>query len=529
MSALVTQATSDQPEVVFFTDHSPQMKQIVAVLSSQGVTITSFAQEKLRDQAALELCKRAYRVIIWFNPTRSNELERVSAALGALPQLQFLIPVITPCRSPAPELRVWSETSERQSAFLSQLLTLFPQIQCVFLRDVLELGALSPLEQLLQQLPHPQLFIPELTVAPCSLEASLDLLQHLVFHPSRSSSLIQGAELRCDSLLSQAKMLYENIHQQQFSLTSTQVDTTQIIPFHVAIEQTQFSLEAFLNIYSKTLPSPQNWHSLFSLPTLVVPQPDLVVEPAAEEVVPTPPLNIPAPVKKDVGDVIADITSLFANSYREHKTVRTKKVTEVVRVVSKKKKKNTALFLIGLVSTGVTLGIIFLGVVFLSNLKLTQRTLLAALPHLLEDSPKGIEQNPWHERWYSLLTLQTDSYGSLLDIPIISKAEKILSLTTVLREYDVLLPQALQTEQTLIQHLFGQTDSDITLLAQNATTQSQKTYDLLATLETELYTILSESPEDQALQTALSDKLTQMRSTMGLQQQIVPLIPALTG
>ncbi|PIR61312.1 MAG: hypothetical protein COU68_00055, partial [Candidatus Pacebacteria bacterium CG10_big_fil_rev_8_21_14_0_10_45_6] len=527
MSALLTQAINDQPEVVFFTDENSHTKQIVAALNTQGVTISCFAQDKLQDKHVQELCQRAYRVLLWLDPTQTTDLRQIAATLGRFPQLQFLIPLITPCNTPALQLRLWQEVSNRQAHFLSELTALFPETQLIFIRDLLDGGALSPLAQVFAQLPATELLSPELEIAPCSLQTALEHLQHVVFHPSRLSVVIQGPDIACSELLIQAKTLYENIHQTQLALNPIQVETTKLISFHVSVKKVLFSLSDFVKNYIKTLPSPQQWQPLFVLPTVTAEQP---VEEVAEEMeISAIEPEVIAPPKKEVMDVVGDITSLFANSYREHKTTRTKKVVAVETVITKKKRKNTALFLVGLISTGITLGMLFLALFFWLSVTLTQRTVLAELPSLLQDDAPPPTQSVWQQRWYSLLALQADSYGSMIDIPMISKAEKIISLAKILREYTETLPQARQTEQTLMQHFFGQTDSDISLLAQNATTQSQTAYELLATLESELFNILGESSEDQELQTALSIKLTDLRSAVGLQQQIVPLLPALSG
>ncbi|OGJ39221.1 MAG: hypothetical protein A3A82_00245 [Candidatus Pacebacteria bacterium RIFCSPLOWO2_01_FULL_47_12] len=524
MPALVTQATSDQPEVVFFTDASASTKQIVAALTAQGVTVSCFEQSRLSDERVLTLCQAAYRVIFWFDPTRDNSLEAVAHHLGSLTQLQFLIPLITPCFTPAPQLKLWQETSRRQAAFLVQLNTLFPQTQCIFLRDILEGEKSSPLTQVFIQSPQAELLCPELLITPTALRPALERAQHFVFHPSRMSRVIQGAEIACVDLVSRAKTLYEQLHQHTWSLASAAVETTTPIPFYVSTEVVELSLAKHLAAYVKNLPSPQRWLPLFALPAV---QTEEHIEQLTPVVVSQP--STPPKTPQVATDILTDITKLFSNSFYEHKTTRTKKIDQVATKIIKKKTKNTVLFLLGLISTGITLGILFLATFFWLSVSLTQRAVLAVLPSLLTEELEQSPQNSWQQRWHALLTIQADSYGSLLDIPIISKAEKIISLAEALRAYGEILPQARQTEQTLVQHVFGQTDSDIGLLAQNATTQSQSAYELLATLESQLTNVLTDSENDQALQASLSNKLVELRSGVALGQQIIPLLPLLGG
>jgi len=510
MSALVTQEISDQPEVVFFTETNAVAKQLVSTLATQGVIVHSFAFAAVYEKSTQALCNSAYRVIFWLDPTRETALEIITREIGQLPQLQFVIPLITPCFSPAPELKTWQEISQRQAVFFTRLNYLFPQTQCVFLRDVLDSGAFSPLSQVFSQVPQGELLAPELTIAPCMLQPAFEKTQYILFHPTRTSRVIQGADVGCIDLVGRAKSLYEQVHQTTLQLSTVVVETTAPIPFHATQSMLNSSLDEALKTYMQNLPSPQHWVPLFSLP---LSEPEVQKQRAV--VVQT--------------DVIADITNLFSHSHFKHKTTRSKKIDQVTTKITKKKKKNTALFLLGLISTGITLGIVFIGAFFWLSVTITQRSVLSALPHLLSDEFEQSAQNTWQKQWYSLLSLQTDSYGILLDIPIISKAEKIISLAHTLQSYNEIVPQALQTEQTLIQHLFGQTDSDISLLAQNATTQSQSAYELLATLESELSNVLGESELDQALQATLSDKLGELRSSVALQQQIIPLLPTLSG
>ncbi|PIY80307.1 MAG: hypothetical protein COY80_03505 [Candidatus Pacebacteria bacterium CG_4_10_14_0_8_um_filter_42_14] len=506
-AALTTTTVAEVPHLVFIGDNELQ-RALIASFSREEVTHSVFALSDALSLGIDQDLQSAYKIVFYVDwKAKSYQLKELAHLLAFYNQAVLLIEVNSTKKNP-----------------VQDLVSLFPNAQFLFIRDLVSSSS-SPLRQFSKLIPTGIVPQVECKIAPLSLSDLVTPLRSVLFRSSKAGVIFVGTEIAAAEAASLIAATYNQYHQTNLVLQLHSFSPLELLPMSVSEQKIHSNPTEIITAFVRSLPSLSNW------PVATLPAP------VEEKVAISKPKKMPAreteklvleplrPAPKE--SVFSEITSLFANSHQQEKQQKTSVVTKVSAVISKKKRKNTALFFAGLISTGIALGVLCLVGVFVVSVRLTERAARSLVLHVVESEELAQEESS--VGWFDFLTLQANSYGSFIDIPMITNAEHTLSIIQSLLNYSQVMPRARESQRMLFQHVVGQVDSDVGVLAQNVTTQAQRAYELLSTLDSELTTASFMNEDDESIVSKLQARLVSERTALVLQQQLLPLLPEMTG
>ena len=505
-SVLTTTTVAETPHIVFFGKNEV----LNALGASFGREEVTYSTHSISDSITSEIAqqlRQAYKIIVYIDwKAKNHHLKELSQVLSSYHQLVLLIEVSSTKKQP-----------------VQDLVFLFPSAQFLFIRDLVSSGS-SPLRQLSSLIPTGVVPQVDCSIAPLSLSDIISPLRAAIFRSSKAGIVFVGTQISAMDAAVLIASTYDQYHQTKLLLKPHSFSPHELLPMTVAEQKISSNPREIIIDFVRTLPSLSNWpiqETPKPIDKKIVPV--QIATPEKEEVVLKPLKSVPPPKES----VFSEITTLFATSHKQEKQQKTSVVTKVSAVISKKKRKNTALFFAGLISTGVALGVLCLVGVFMLSVRLTEGAARSLVLRVVESEDFSDEESSIG--WFDFLTLQANSYGSFIDVPTITNAEHTLSIIQSLLNYSQVVPQARESQRMLFQDVVERVDSDACVLAANITTQAQRAYELLSTLDSELTTASFMKEDDDSVISKLRARLVSERTTLALQQQLLPLLPEMTG
>lgn len=505
-SALTTTTVAEIPHIVFLGKNEV-LNALSVSFGREEVTHSTYSISDSISSEAEKNLKKAYKIILYIDwKAENHHLKELSRSLSSYSQVVLLIEISSTKKQP-----------------VQDLIFLFPNAQFLFIRDLASSSS-SPLRQLSNLIPTGVVPQVECKIAPLSISDVILPLRATIFRSSKAGIVFVGTEIPAMVAAALIASTYDQYYQTKLILKPHSFFPHELLPMTVSEQKINSNPQETIINFVRGLPSLSNWPTQNPPKTpekKVATTQEITREP--EKVVLKPLKPVPAPKES----VFSEITSLFATSHKQEKQQKTSVVTKVSEVIRKKKRKNTALFFAGLISTGIALGVLCLVGVFMLSVRLTESAARSLVLSVVDSEKFADEESSIG--WFDFLTLQANSYGSFIDVPIITNAEHTLSIIQSLVNYSQVMPQARESQRMLFQHVVGQVDSDASILAQNVTTQAQRAYELLSTLDSELTTASFMKEDDDSVISKLQSRLVSERTTLALQQQLLPLLPEMTG
>lgn len=581
-----TTIVSEQPDVFVIAPDSVHRSSLLSILSTQDVTLHTFSEEELIDQAYK--LQQAYRVI-WLNThtTVTPALQKITSALEQASSLDVIQPLLSPLETDQGSVfTVWENYARQQQVVLEHCNAVLTHARFFIIRDCVDITSHSPLIHMVQRLSEAVVLYPDIEIAPQTFDDALQGIIQKLFDPrARRSISVHGNRHEGVEVAQELANQYESYHSITLNCQVEHVRALPLLPFRCDEVVLPVDLSDTVARFSRALPSPNAWDSVPQVSPLPTPKTQNFEEGADQQSlkpinqVPALNRNTPASIvpkapsrlarftgrkqrtqqlqgqtqpqfRDDTQETITqqqketenkipeqdfnlsdEVHRLFASSHLKKKQVRKQVVTQQTKKITKKTRKNTVLFYGGMFFTGIGLGVLALLGVFYVTLNSLESTLTEVVTQITSD--EAVSESQWQSlgRKERIVAVQAESYGALFSTPWISEAESFLKAGDLLREYEETRFKANESLNLLVSQFLGTGAGDTALLAQNVGLNAQKQYDLLSELESQLQ-VLPINEEVDSFQESIDSfaaDLESKRKFLLIQQQLESILPTLSG
>lgn len=231
-----------------------------------------------------------------------------------------------------------------------------------------------------------------------------------------------------------------------------------------------------------------------------------------------------------------DTLSVSDELERIFKTPRTtQKVERIENSIRKQKKiqhtskRRKVLFYGGLTFIGAGLGVVFL----LSTFWLSQWWLRSALLSYIQEktSEKTLSAHTQSSLAWStqILKVQTQSYGAVFDLQAISEASALVDVGEHALRAEEVLTAVDDDVVRLVLTILGTGVEETTSLLTKVHAQAQQAYESVSFIQAGLEQINIDDGEHEKTIESFKTSLSSLNKSLGIEQQLQPILPALTG
>ena len=493
--------------------------------------------------------------------------------------------------------QTWHAVSRLQEEAILNINTDFSDALFIFAENIPHRGV-SPLEYLMLHLEKGTVYDPDCDLSLLSLESFVTEAVPFFFRPSLQQSIVFSGEIKSSTVMADevvrlqaayfSKKLFKRTESlspqssipflvQEKTIHTPSLETSinaftrsfrgvsRLVPLSEVVEQYPSPLEK-MTVTSSTgnqQPAP-NQSSLpsFSQPTTLntesphlSPREEVLAgsqsqefEPNTQQVsaqeatnqsetIQNPRIEKVDPrekVETEPFDVNTELSKIFQVPRTAEKVSRVQNMAKSEIEFTQKSKNKKVLFYGGLGFIGLGIGVICLFLLFLGTQFFVKRQLFALARDAVQQNTIDPESWTELETSTSFLQVQAKTYGSFLDLAVVSDAEHIVDVSSQLTTMSGFL-KSLETD---VEQLYGVlagtevgTTETISLLATDMASRAETAYQNLSLVRAGIEQIpfSGDSDEKEAILTAYQDKIDELRTALSLQRQVLPLLPELFG
>ena len=507
------------------------------------------------DQALKELIQEAHKIV--FDVSQCPLQNRQ-------PLIELLLPHQNKVKLVLPMYSFWDETivgeiPHWQTAMRWQLTHIqhwasaLPEVDIVFVRDILDWSADSLFVSLITQYWSDQLaHIPS---GKCSVALKADLILMLLNEcgaPTGGSVLLQGSEQTISTVFIKAISLYESMYRVKITTQPVSTKAGSLLPFECKVREVKTNLNQITNALVGILPTPTQLEQQNNLfleqihtiksdpwfqtetapapsppPPLAVTSTPIVTSQQREQLLllnqvlpqvkpqPSPPTTPVLNEEEKEQQLKEDIKKIFTTqgkSLHQKKTVQKSKQRKVIK---KKSRKRKMVFYLGLVF--VSLGLLLAGL--LGSLQLTQQLVRQELVMVARqvDESNNVTTETLQDgrlRWLlQVMKPQQQLLSAIFSLPVLDSSKTLLEASYQLQEGVRLQEVAREKAVLLYKIAVGQERADLSQRIQ----ELQTTTEQQATLSQDFEYSTSQLPE--VMTTPLASAAAKLFSSQNQHQQ----------
>jgi len=220
-----------------------------------------------------------------------------------------------------------------------------------------------------------------------------------------------------------------------------------------------------------------------------------------------------------------EIERIFGKTRVSEKTKRIRKIVVSTKKQTKKTKRRTKFFKIGVGVSVIALVSLFFFIIFVSSSKLLEKQVVKNMnSSFLELEEKGNFLG-------SLVTLQTNLYASIFDSVALNKVEMIAKVNNEVRQTVNMLLEVNEGTQKQVLSIFSANDEDINILIQNQALKVNKLYEKLSSIQALLKQVefnVKDIDQNKVVN-EFEDKINEIRQKQAVYLQLQPILPSLLG
>lgn len=571
MSRLVTQLVTDEPEIVLLGENTSLKSFLADALSSKNVDVNLIDINEL--DSKINLLNSAYKVLWIANQDKNPEkyiplLQKLSEIKS---QLIVVLPVFTGINSCSSNLlKEWVEDTKKQLQFIVDCNYYLQSASFIFGQNIIfENIDLSIFNYILMASKNNVLVDIISSFDFISPEDFAENATDLIFNPKKQISyLVKGKKTNSTAFISLVKKLYDAYHNTSLEIIQDKVGLSEVIPFSVSEKSISADERSIATYLVKNMDAPKkeiNEKEILPTPFVeekreiaekqLIPEQkidtdrslhqkinSIILEEPKKEVVvikeKTPVINPKQEqteknyqkTKDEEVDLNKEIQKIFKDTRKDEKVKRVEKIVESTKTIKKKSKRKTKLFYGGLLAIGMAVGMIVLATTYYLSGSILKKQVVS---YLIDSSEKSIISKPGMGllKTTDFVESQTNLYGEILELNIISKNSVLVDLINQLELIPEILDQADQASKNLVLNILNGSIGNTSELTENLTQKVSEAYEKLSLIQASLGQIdLGEfSQQQQNVVDQIGDKIQNFRSGLEIHQQLQQVLPDLVG
>ncbi|HNS64914.1 MAG TPA: DUF4012 domain-containing protein [Candidatus Woesebacteria bacterium] len=353
------------------------------------------------------------------------------------------------------------------------------------------------------------------------------------------SVLVRGEDIDFFAVSNQVVGIYEVTHRTTIQPVFSEPRFEQALPFEVQIQKISSNQQNLPSNIAKQLDSygkPNRFLTPLPVKVGVVEirqtqqkaSPPVIIDTkheSSENTQPAPPTSRELkPV--EFGDQLERIFSQSRIKEKEHHLT---KLQTTEKKAKKKLKHNKVLFIIGSISSGISLAILLMGALFILSVRLASNQLFAVVPtEFLSFTEAGNSQQSL-QKTIGLLKPQLRLVGQFVDHPLVNEAQSTIDAYERIRMLQTTEEERKKLQTTIAEHILGQQPTSIAGVLQDFLRLTQTSYTNLAQLQSLLSTSSESEEDNKDWYSNLKEVVSQRKTSAGYIQSLSPLLPTILG
>lgn len=223
------------------------------------------------------------------------------------------------------------------------------------------------------------------------------------------------------------------------------------------------------------------------------------------------------------------LEKIFSQTRVKEKEKHLLKLQKTEKKAEKKLKHNKLLFILGSISSGVSLAILLLGVVFVTSTFLARKQLFATTPQSLVTFSESGEPPPSLGRTMSLLQPQLRLIGQFVDHPLVDESQSLVDAYQRLSTIQTLEKERQTLELAVAGHIMGQQTTSLEGVLEDFVRLTQTSYTNMAQLQSLFIPADLSEDTNKDWFSSLNNLISQKKNMAGYLQTLSPLLPSLLG
>ncbi len=536
-----TALIQEEPVVAIFCQSQKLQNAAVKSLTNAGFSNWIFNLEKPA-YPSIEI----YKSIVLFTGLETNG--EATIILNAASQLNKNTIVCLPYlprinNAPAELQSLWNQWFEKLANLQAQTISSLTSAQFLLIDgwvDELENPVLSSINLLLSSISQGRYWQCRTQLSTIKTDQIIQIVLDYLGRPGVMPSVwVQGEDIDFFAISNQVAGIYEVTHHATIQPVFFEPKFEQALPFEVQTQKISSNQQNLPSNIVKQLVSygkPNRFlnSSIVGVEAKLVQQTQDGVAPLTTvNTNPEKPENtqlLPLATQElkpvEFGDQLERIFSQSRIKEKEHHLT---KLQTTEKKANKKLKHNKVLFIIGSISSGISLAILLIGALFVVSVRLASNQLFAVVPvEFFKPSDIGDSQHSL-QRTVGLLKPQLRLVGQFVDHPLVDEAQSTIDAYERIRALQTTEEERKKLETTIAEHILGQQPTSIAGVLQDYLRLTQTSYTSLAQLQSLLFPSDESEEDNKDWYTNLKEVIGQKKTTAGYIQSLSPLLPTILG
>ncbi len=536
-----TALIQEEPVVAIFCQSQKLQSAVVKALSNASFSNWIFDLEK-PTYPTIEI----YKSIVLF--TGLETTGEVTSILYAASQVNkntiVCLPYLPKIQNAPKELQtIWNQWFEKLTNLQTQAISSLTSAQFLLIDgwvDELENPTLSSINLLFSPISQGKYWQSRSQQFVITTNQVIEIALEYLGRPGvMPSVLVRGEDIDFFAVSNQVVGIYEITHRTTVQTVFFEPMFEQSLPFEVQIQKISSNQQNLSSNIAKQLDSygkPNRF--LTSLPkkvetTQVQQTQDVISSPTIistkhekpeNNQSPQPTAREPKPI--EFGDQLERIFSQSRIKEKEHHLT---KLQTTEKKANKKLKHNKVLFIIGSISSGISLAILLIGVLFVLSVRLASNQLFAVVPTEFLSPMETRNSQQSLQTTIGLLKPQLRLVGQFVDHPLVNEAQSTIDAYERIQMLQTTEEERKKLQTTIAEHILGQQPTSIAGVLQDFLRLTQTSYTDLAQLQSLLSTSSESEENNKDWYSNLKEVVSQRKTSAGYIQSLSPLLPTILG
>lgn len=223
------------------------------------------------------------------------------------------------------------------------------------------------------------------------------------------------------------------------------------------------------------------------------------------------------------------LEKIFSQTRVKEKEKHLLKLQKTEKKAEKKLRHNKLLFILGSISSGVSLAILLLGAAFVFSTSLARKQLFASAPQSLIAVSESSDVPPSLGITMSVLQPQLRLVGQFVDHPLVDESQSLVDAYQRLSTIQSLEIERRSLELAIAGHITGQQTTSLEGVLEDFTRFTQTSYTNMAQLQSLFIPTDLSKDANKDWFSNLNNLISQKKNVAGYLQTLSPLLPSLLG